>query len=76
MPNETEPAQAPSVAPGQTEIPDWVTETPEEMTYFLEMENPSGNWLQEIPLSRAEYVTLKAHLARMRGLPPAAPETE
>ena len=51
-----------------SEIPDWVTETPREMEYYLAMIPPDGSqWEQEIEISRAEFIELKAHLAKLRG---------
>jgi hypothetical protein len=53
--------------PKAMEVPDWVTETPELYSgYALTMEDES-TWLQDVPLTRAEYIALKAHLAKMRG---------
>jgi hypothetical protein len=50
------------------EIPDWVDETPESKTYDLIMwEGDGGMSEQEIRISRAEFVALKAHLAALRG---------
>ena len=49
----------------------WVTKTPSEMVYRLMMENRhEGEWLQDVALTRAEYIELKTHLAKMRGLLP------
>jgi hypothetical protein len=48
------------------EGPDWVTETPEDITYELGMTDTT-EYLQEIRLSRDEYIALKARLAELRG---------
>jgi hypothetical protein len=49
------------------EIPYWVTETPEECSYDLSMFEGRGGSIEEISISRDEYIGLKAHLAAMRG---------
>lgn len=67
---ETEPAEE------ETETERWDRYTPPPMAYFLMMEAPGGDWLQDVELTRAEFVALKAELARMRGFPPEEPETE
>lgn len=46
--------------------PEWVDETPEDMVYFLAMSN-NGEHLQDIDLTRAEYVALKRYLAEHLG---------
>jgi len=53
----------------EPEFPDWVTETPDEPTYRLEMtEWSTGNNedVQRIDLSRSEFIELKRSLARLR----------
>ena len=49
------------------DVPEWVTETPEETEFRLEVWDP-GTALQIVELSRVEYVALKAHLAKLRGI--------
>lgn len=48
-------------------IPDWVTDTPDECVYDLAMFEGGGGSLQEISLSRDEFLALKMHLAAARG---------
>ena len=57
-------------------VPDWVTETPAEAVYSLEMWDSDSTSVEEIYMTRAEYVTLKQHLANMRGITPAPPPAE
>ena len=70
----TPPAAAPVPAtqPPAPEVEDWVSDTPSETLYQLEM------WQQEtiesIDMTRREYVSLKRHLAGLRGIAPAAAE--
>ena len=49
--------------------PDWIDTTPAELAYLLLMEEDEGDCerLQEVSLSRGEFITLKQHLARLRG---------
>ena len=49
------------------EIPEWVNETPEECTYDLTMDDGDGSNIQDVELTRDEYLALKKHLAAMRG---------
>ena len=53
--------------------PDWVNETPAEAVYSLEMWDSDSTAVEDIYLTRAEYVALKQHLAAMRGIAPAGP---
>jgi hypothetical protein len=56
-----------------TNLPAWATKTEDEIAYCLQMEDSGGEHLEAIyDLTRAEYIALKAHLARMRGLKVAA----
>jgi hypothetical protein len=61
---ETKP-EAPPAA-----VPDWVTETPAEAVYSLEMWDSDSTAVEDIYLSRAEYIALKQHLAGLRGIIP------
>jgi hypothetical protein len=58
---------APPAAPA---VPEWVTETPDTY-YHLSMDGAlgtaTGEFDQEIELTREEYVALKALVAKMRG---------
>jgi hypothetical protein len=51
-------------------IPDWVEEAPDEPVYHLAMIDYTTTCtaLQEVKVTRAEYIALKTHLALMRGL--------
>ena len=51
----------------KTGIPDWVKETPADHLYTLTMFENSDAGIEEIQMSRAEYIALKAHLAALRG---------
>ena len=48
------------------ELPEWLEETP-EYTYQMDAWN-SNTTVQEIELTRDEYIALKQHLAKMRGI--------
>ena len=50
-----------------TELPDWIDETPEECSYELTMFEGIGGQVQQIDITRDEYLHLKKHLAKMRG---------
>jgi ribosomal protein L7/L12 len=49
--------------------PDWIDDTPDELNYCLLMEQNDGDCerLQEVSLTRQEFIGLKQHLARLRG---------
>ena len=49
------------------EIPEWVKDTPDECAYDLTMFDSLGSSIQRIDLTRDEFLTLKQHLATMRG---------
>lgn len=49
------------------EIPGWVKETPEECSYGLVMRGSADGSIETVDISRDEFVTLKSHLAAMRG---------
>jgi hypothetical protein len=66
-----------------TELPEWLTETPEEtkITYHLEVETDHeerefSTCEQDIDLTRDEYDTLKQHLGVLRGLVPEQSSAE
>lgn len=65
MPNET------TNTPGARPVPDWVNETPEDCSYDLTMFEPGGGHIQDIELTRDEYIQLKQYLAVMRNHPVA-----
>lgn len=48
-------------------IPEWALQTPPENSYDLTMFDSGGDSIEEVELSRAEYIALKRHLAVMRG---------
>ena len=68
--------------PTRSEIPDSVNETPLAAnrmvlaTYGLTMYGSDGDNLQNINLTRQEYVQLKQHVASLRGHVPAATQKE
>jgi hypothetical protein len=51
----------------QQEIPYWVTSTHPDHEYWLTVMESASHGVEEIKLTRDEYITLKAHLAAMRG---------
>jgi hypothetical protein len=53
--------------PVSAEMPKWLEHTPAETLYVLQQEDPGGEVVQEIPLTRAEYLSLKLHLGKLRG---------
>jgi hypothetical protein len=61
-----EPAPASNGNP-KPEIPDWLTETPDETEYQLAMLDHDGDRQQDIQLTRAEFEKLKYYLGRLRG---------
>lgn len=48
-------------------VPDWVSNTPPDHSYSLSMYENSDAAIEEIELTRAEYIMLKTHIATMRG---------
>jgi len=52
--------------PAPKPLPDWATTTPCEQEYELSMWD-SDEAVQNIHMSRDEYLALKAHLANLRG---------
>lgn len=48
-------------------IPEWATTTPPDHQYLLEMFESSDQSVEEVDLTRDEYIALKAHLAALRG---------
>lgn len=59
---------APAEPPAPAELPEWLDETPilADSPFHLIVEG-ADEWLQEIDLTRDEYIELKRHLAVMRG---------
>ena len=49
------------------EIPEWVSNTPDEPLYRLIMYDCEGWGVEEVAATRDEYIALKDHLAAMRG---------
>jgi len=54
------------IKPVSEAAPDWLTETPEDLSYKLEVWDPDTT-VQEITLTRGEYIALKHVAAKMRG---------
>jgi hypothetical protein len=54
------------------EIPKWVTSTPPDIDYYLEMAHSAAKEavIETLPLTRKEYLQLKRHLIELRGYPP------
>lgn len=51
------------------EVPEWLTKTMHEMDYKLEIMCGCGDCNAEVvDLTRDEYIALKHHLAKMRGI--------
>ena len=65
--------------PEPAELPDWLTSTPMELEYSLAVKHPNHDFdeaeVQEVRITRAEYIALKLHLAQLRGIEVGA-ETE
>lgn len=53
-----------------------IEETPDECGYQLSMFGSDGGSLQDVPMDRAEYVTLKRILAVLRDHPKAGLDPE
>lgn len=66
----TPPAAMPVPAPPPLAAPDWVIETPQGSEYSLVMQDDNLTWEQDVTLTRAEYITLKRHIAGLRGIIP------
>jgi hypothetical protein len=49
------------------ELPEWVTATPADHLYSLSMFENSDASIEEVHMSRDEYIALKYHLAAMPG---------
>lgn len=47
--------------------PEWLA-TPDDIEYELLMSDSGGETVQQIDITRAEYIALKRHLAELRGL--------
>ena len=60
---------SPPTPPTAAELPDWLEYTPPETGWALQQEDPGGAVVQEIVLTRAEYLSLKLHLGELRGHP-------
>jgi hypothetical protein len=56
--------------------PEWVEKTPDECTYNLTMFETRGGEIQNIDVTRDEYIALKRHLATMRGFDVPEPKDE
>jgi len=59
--------------PEPTEAPDWANETPGDNIYALIINAALGECLEDLKLSRKEYVMLKRCLAALRGYDLQAP---
>src|ERR1043166_2560438 len=55
------------MTPKREPAPDWVWSTPWEIEYSLSMINDGGEDTERIDLTRDEYISIKHHLARLRG---------
>jgi hypothetical protein len=55
------------MTPKREPAPEWVWSTPWEAEYSLSMLNDGGEDTERIDLTREEYVSIKHHLARIRG---------
>lgn len=66
QPNKTKPAAKPP-----RPLPDWVTETRDELSYVLLITHDRSDGvdgsMEGLDLTRDEYIALKRHLAEMRG---------
>jgi hypothetical protein len=58
------------------ETPDWVTDTPPDHSYSIDMYENSDATIQNIEITRTEFLALKEHLARMRGYEVQKPVAE
>ena len=81
----TTPAAAPAQVPGfsgrtapkpqlSDDTAEWLDFTPDETVYMLQMEDPGGEVVQDVPLTRQEYELLKTHLAATRRAAGLMPE--
>jgi len=59
-------SRKPSSAKTTVPAPEWATQTP-EILYTIEAF--LGETIEQVDLTREEYIALKRHLAKMRGLP-------
>lgn len=49
------------------ELPKWATDTPPDHNYQLTMFENNDYGIEEVTVTREEYIALKHHLAKMRG---------
>jgi hypothetical protein len=59
----------------KVKLPEWMP-TPRESSYDLTMFSDDGAGIQEISLTREEFLELKCHLAEIRGIAREIAETE
>src|ERR1700680_4556979 len=69
---EPEPRPEPATPPASVEEKEatdweWVTRTPWSTEYSLTMTDSGGCSAQVVEMTRVEYLTLKEHLAKLRG---------
>lgn len=66
---ETTAKEAAPPPPNEVDIEreDWIQETPRECEYNLIMFSQDGAGIQEIYMTRDEFIALKARLAELRG---------
>ncbi len=57
---------APATPAQESELPDW-WETPDELQYELTVWNSNRCAIQEVVLTREEFESVKAHVAKLRG---------
>jgi len=67
MPRSPRKKTTPIKPPAASDVPDWVRETPEDLEYQLGMWDGGGGE-QIIQITRKEFIDLKFHLAKLRGI--------
>jgi hypothetical protein len=50
------------------DVEEWLVSTPDEPKYYLQMDDDGGTVVQDVDLTREEYIRLKSFLASLRGL--------
>ena len=59
--------QPKTTKPKPAAVPEWVNTTPDELGYSLYMYSSDGEDIEELDVTRTEYIALKEYLAQMRG---------
>jgi len=56
-----------NIAPAPVKRPEWIDETPDQTEEYSLSMMVGCDFMQDVELTRDEFITLKAYLAKMRG---------